>query len=213
MSYNASLISSSCKYLLATAFVCVFFFAEAQTDTTLIQPRDTAQVIAVDQGTLSGDVKKVETPPEESIYFHSPKKATIMSAILPGLGQAYNKKYWKIPILYGGFALTGYYLNDNLKNIDKYKQAYIAETDGDPSTVNPTQYNTVQLNQLIDRYKQWRDLSYIAFAVIYALNIIDANVDAHLFYFDVSEDISLNWAPYLSPERNQGVGLSLTLKL
>ena len=199
--------------MLATAFVCVCFFAEAQTDTTLTQARDTVQVIEVDRGTVTGDVKIVDAPAEESVYFHSPKKAIIMSAILPGLGQAYNKKYWKIPILYGGFAAAGYYLNDNLKNIDKYKKAYIAATDDDPNTVNSTPYNYKQLDQLIDQYKQWRDLSYIAFVVIYALNIIDANVDAHLFYFDVSEDISLNWSPYLSPNRNQGVGLSLTLKL
>jgi len=213
MSYNASLISSSFKFFLATALVCLCFFAEAQTDTTLTQPRDTAQVVAVERGTVTGDVKSVEVPPEESVYFHSPKKATIMSAILPGLGQIYNKKYWKVPILYGGFATAGYFLNDNLKKIDTYKAAYIAETDGDSNTSNNTGFTATQLDKIIDQYKSWRDLSYIAFVVIYALNIIDANVDAHLFYFDVSEDISLNWAPYLSPNRNQGIGLSLTLKL
>lgn len=199
--------------MLATALVCVCLFAEAQTDTTLTQPRDTTQVIDVERGTVTGDVKSVDAPAEESVYYHSPKRATIMSAILPGLGQVYNKKYWKIPILYGGIAVTGYFLSDNLKNIDKYKKAFVAETDDDPNTENTTPYNHKQLDQLIDQYKQWRDLSYIAFVVIYALNIIDANVDAHLFYFDVSEDISLNWAPYLSPNRNQGMGLSLTLKL
>ena len=213
MSYNASLISSSFKYILATAFVCVCIFAEAQTDTTLTQPRDTTQVIEVERGTVIGEVKSVEAPAEESVYYHSPKKATIMSAAFPGLGQVYNKKYWKLPILYGGFAAAGYFLNDNLKNIEKYKKLYIAETDNDPNTINNTIYNANNLNEIIDKYKQWRDLSYIAFVVIYALNIIDANVDAHLFYFDVSEDISLNWAPYLSPNRHQGVGLSLTLKL
>ena len=199
--------------MLATAFVCVVFFAKAQTDTTFTKPLETPEVIEVDRGTVTGDVETVDAPSEESVYYHSPKKAIIMSAILPGLGQVYNKKYWKVPILYGGFAAAGYYLNDNLKNIDKYKTAYIAETDTDPNTVNTTGYNYKQLDQLIDQYKQWRDLSYIAFVVIYALNIIDANVDAHLFYFDVSDDISLNWSPYLSPNRNQGVGFSLTLKL
>src|SRR5690554_2231559 len=213
MSYNASLISSSFKFFLATALVCLCFFAEAQTDTTLTQPRDTAQVVAVERGTVTGDVKGVEVPPEESVYFHSPKKATIMSAVLPGLGQIYNKKYWKVPILHGGFATAGYFLNDNLKKIDTYKAAYIAETDADSNTSNNTGLTATQLDKIIDQYKSWRDLSYIAFVVIYALNIIDANVDAHLFYFDVSEDISLNWAPYLSPNRNQGIGLSLTLKL
>ncbi len=185
----------------------------AQTDSTLTQTPDTTEVIDVDRGTVTGNVENVPTPPPESEYYHSPKKATILSAILPGAGQVYNKKYWKIPILYGGIAVTGYFLNDNLKNIDKYKEAYISSTDGDPNTNNDTGFSNDQLLDLIDTYKSWRDLSYISFAVIYALNIIDANVDAHLFYFDVSDDISLNVMPYISPFRSQGAGVSLSLKL
>ena len=212
MIYNASLISSSFKLLLVTVFVFLAFFAKAQTDSTITNIPDTTEVIKVDRGTVTGDVKEVPVP-LDSAYIHSPKKATIMSAVIPGLGQIYNKKYWKVPIIYGGFAVAGYFLNDNLKNIDKYKNGYIAETDGDPTTFNTTGYNTRQLDLLINQYKQWRDLSYIAFAAIYALNIIDANVDAHLFYFDVSEDISLNIVPYMSPVRSQGLGLSISLKL
>lgn len=188
------------------------FFAEAQTDTTITVTPDSTEVIKVDRGTVTGEVKEVLVP-IDSAYIHSPRKAIIMSAILPGLGQIYNKKAWKVPILYGGFAAAGYFLNDNLKNIKKYKTLYIAETDGDPTTINYSKRTAPDLLNIIDKYKQWRDLSYIAFAAIYALNIIDANVDAHLFYFDVSEDISLNIMPYMSPFRSQGVGLSLTLKL
>ncbi|NEN25482.1 hypothetical protein G3O08_18480 [Cryomorpha ignava] len=206
------MISSSFKFLLTTLFVLMTFFAKAQTDTTLTNTPDSVEVIDVERGTVTGDVENVPVP-VDSAYIHSPKKATIMSAALPGLGQIYNKKYWKVPIIYGGFAAAGYYLNDNLKNIEKYKDLYIAETDGDPNTINNTNFTTTDLTRIIDQYKQWRDLSYIAFAVIYALNIIDANVDAHLFYFDVSEDISLNIMPYMSPVRSQGVGFSLSLKL
>lgn len=212
MIYNASLISSNFKFLLAAALVLPAFFAKAQTDTTLTNPPDSIEVIEVDRGTVTGDVKEVPAP-IDSVYMHSPKKATIMSAALPGLGQIYNRKYWKVPIIYGGFAVAGYFLNDNLKNIEKYKELFIAETDGDPTTINTSNFTTADLTRIIDQYKQWRDLSYISFVVIYALNIIDANVDAHLFYFDVSEDISLNVVPYMSPIRSQGVGLSLSLKL
>ncbi len=136
-----------------------------------------------------------------------------MSAILPGLGQAYNNRYWKIPIIYGGFALSGYYLSDNLKNIEKYKNAYIADIDGDPNTINDSGYNTDDLNTLIDQYTQWRDLSYIAIGIIYVLNILDASVDAHLLDFNVSEDISMNISPTWMPLNNRVPGLTLTVKL
>lgn len=195
MNYNASLISLSYKLIFFVALTLWCFSLHAQADTI--------PVIPTEEGTLTGSIETVAPRAE---YHHSPKKATIMSAALPGLGQIYNKKYWKVPIIYAGAAVTGYYLNDNLRNIEKYKKMYLAKMDGDPTIV----YTPQQINQAIEQYKQWRDLSYITFAVIYALNIIDANVDAHLFYFDVSEDISLNWAPYVSPLRAQGAGLTLT---
>lgn len=164
-------------------------------------------------GTVEG--KKVGKSDGENypIEMRSPKKAAIMSAALPGLGQAYNKKYWKIPILYAGFGVAGWYLRDNLRNIERFKQAYIAETDGNPETINDTGFGTQQLNDIIDQYTQWRDLSYIAIFAIYVLNIVDASVDAHLFYFDVSEDISMNLKPYWNPLMPTVPGLTLTMKL
>ena len=136
-----------------------------------------------------------------------------MSAMLPGLGQVYNKKYWKVPILYGGFAVAGWYLNDNIKQINLYKDAFKAETDNDPETDNVTDFTSTQLEELISQYKTWRDLSYIAIAAIYVLNIIDANVDAHLFYFDVGEDLTLNIQPFVTPSLRPVTGLTLSLKL
>lgn len=176
----------------------------AQSDTTDV-------VIDVERGTVEGEIQAIATESIDQI--HSPKRATIMSAVLPGLGQIYNKKYWKVPIIYGGFAVAGWYLNDNNKQIALYKDAFKAETDGDSGTINDTGFNSTQLEDLISQYKTWRDLSYIAIAAIYVLNIIDANVDAHLFYFDVGEDLTLNIQPFVSPSLRPVTGLTLSLKL
>ncbi len=185
----------------------LFFCASlvfAQTDTTEVE-------LDVERGTIEGTVAEVAT--ESELRPHSPKKATIMSAALPGLGQIYNKKYWKVPIIYGGFAVAGWYLNDNIKQINLYKDAFKAETDGDPTTENGTGFTSTQLEELISQYKTWRDLSYIAIAAIYVLNIIDANVDAHLFYFDVGEDLTMNIQPFVTPSLQPVTGLTLSLKL
>lgn len=176
----------------------------AQSDTTDV-------MLDVERGTVEGEVQTIAT--EAINQLHSPKRATIMSAMLPGLGQVYNKKYWKVPILYGGFAVAGWYLNDNNKQINLYKDAFKAENDGDPGTDNGTGFTSNQLEELISQYKTWRDLSYIAIAAIYVLNIIDANVDAHLFYFDVGEDLTLNIQPFVTPSLRPVTGLTLSLKL
>ena len=193
------------KRILLSLLILVSSAAmHAQTDSTDV-------VLDVERGRVEGDVEEVVA--ESEAQLHSPKKATIMSAVLPGLGQIYNKKYWKVPIIYAGFAVAGWYLNDNVKQINLYKDAFTAETDGDPGTINETGFTTTQLQDLISQYKTWRDLSYIAIAAIYVLNIIDANVDAHLFYFDVGEDLSLNIQPFVSPSLRPVTGLTLSLKL
>jgi hypothetical protein len=205
---NALLIYLKNKFTTQVFLALLIVFCAnasfAQTDTTKAE-------IEVERGRIEGDVQKVTDTSLEKP--HSPKKATLMSVALPGLGQIYNKKYWKVPIIYGGFAAAGWYLNDNIKQINLYKDAFIAETDGDPNTENGTGFTTPQLEDLISQYKTWRDLSYIAIAAIYVLNIIDANVDAHLFYFDVGEDLTMNIQPYVTPSLRPVAGLTLSLKL
>ncbi len=142
---------------------------------------------------------------------HSPKKATIYSAILPGLGQAYNKKYWKIPVIYLGFGTIGYFIKWNNGYYNTYKLAYSDLTDTNPATKsyldlevtkyydleNSTDYNNFKtgLSKQSEYYHRNRDLLVICFAGFYGLNIIDASVDAHLFDFDISEDLTMNWQP------------------
>lgn len=118
-----------------------------------------------------------------------------MSAILPGSGQAYNHKYWKMPIVYAGMGTCAGFIIYNNQKFHHFLDAYVAETDGDLSTINETNYSASSLLEIQDSYRSWRDLSYICLAGVYILQIIDANVDAHLWYFDVGDDLSLMMYP------------------
>jgi hypothetical protein len=124
---------------------------------------------------------------------HSPTKASIMSAILPGAGQVYNKKYWKVPIIYAVGGYLGYAVWYNNKEYHRFREDYKAATDNDPNTVD--EFNGVvpaeQLQYVKDQYRRQRDLSFMALSVWYVLNIVDASVDANLYDFDVSDDLSL----------------------
>ena len=145
--------------------------------------------------------------------YPNPKKASLYSAIFPGAGQIYNKKYWKLPIIYGGMGVATYYLIDNLKNIDFFRTNLIYALDDDPSTEPDPRYATQALSNGLNQYKSWRDWSYVTLVAIYALNIIDAGVDANLAHFDVGEDLSLNVHPFMDFTVQRAAGLSLVLKL
>lgn len=153
----------------------------------------------------SADSTKVRPATE----VHSPRKATVYSAVLPGLGQIYNRKYWKLPLVYGGFATFGYFINFNNERYTTYKQAYSDIIDKDPYTnshlklkVNPSLLQpekvalfTEKLRRAKDGARRDRDLVVISTVAFYAINIIDASVDAHFFNFDISDDLSINWVP------------------
>lgn len=150
---------------------------------------------------------------------HSPLKATIMSAAVPGLGQIYNGKWWKVPIIYGAFGGLGYSIGFNDQKSKTYLNAYLARVDDDPNTVDNEfegVYSDANLRELKTTFQRNRDLSIIILGVVYALNIVDASVDAHLKDFDVSDDLTLNIQPTVQP---MGPGafpvpaLALTLKL
>ena len=143
--------------------------------------------------------------------YHSPKRATILAATIPGAGQAFNRRYWKIPIVYAGYAAAGYFLVTNQKNYKYSKTNYLAATDGIDATVNQSGKEASVLLAEIDGYRRLRDLSVLALLAWHGLTIIDANVDAHFFNWDVSEDLSLRirprtlWFGQMKP----GVGVSL----
>lgn len=151
----------------------------------------------------------------------APSKAAFYSAIVPGLGQVYNHSYWKVPLVYGGLGTAGYFYITNNKNYKKYRDIYKKRKAGfinDPYyDLNGDGYGPdVSLESLEngqDYYQKNRDLSLLIFIGIYALNIIDANVDAHLKQFNINKDLSLK--PYMDQSDFYGkpdVGLSLNLQ-
>ncbi len=146
---------------------------------------------------------------------HSPAKASVYSAILPGAGQVYNRKYWKVPVIYAAFAGLGYLAKWNDDRYDTYRTAYRFRVDGNPETVDgfTEVYSDNDLKLLRDYYRRNRDLSLIFAGLVYVLNIVDASVDAHLFYFDVSDNLSLNITPSVIPyERSTLTGIHLGFK-
>lgn len=136
-----------------------------------------------------------------------------MSAVLPGLGQAYNKRFWKIPIIYAGLGGFAYYFYINNGPYNDYRRA-LRESDTGPgyASIDGTTYTTENLLIIKNEYKAQRDLAAVGMVAIYLLNIIDANVDAHLRTFDVSDDLSLNIQPWLGRQRSLGLSLHLTFK-
>lgn len=134
---------------------------------------------------------------------HSPKKATWMSAVLPGLGQAYNKKYWKIPVIWTGLGGLSYSIVFNHNKYVTYRDAYKFRIDNDSTTIdNFPLFSTNYLQTLKNTYRRNMELSVVLTIALYAINIIDATVDAHLYDFDVSDDISFNIKPVMMlPEK------------
>jgi hypothetical protein len=129
---------------------------------------------------------------------HSPRKAAILSSILPGAGQIYNKAWVKVPIVYGGLGTAGYFIYRNNKWFKSYKNEYLYRIENGVRQ-NPDYdiYSDDNLLTLQSTYRRWRDLSVVITAAIYVVQIVDATVDAHFFTYDVSDDISLQWCPTL----------------
>ena len=145
---------------------------------------------------------------------HSAKKASIYSSIIPGYGQYYNKKYWKIPIVYASIGTAFYIGKWNQNKYLIYKEAFLFRTDQDETTIDEFEniYSEANLITIKNYHRKNRDLAYIVCAGLYLLNIIDASVDAHLFNFSISEDVSLNIAPYIiHPSFNFSHSLSLNI--
>lgn len=147
--------------------------------------------------------------PDSTLKVHSPHKATIYSALIPGLGQVYNKKYWKLPIIYGATGIFIYSFNLNNNQYNKFKNAYSQMKAGEISSFEGYTDKDILLRYK-DYYLRNRDLNVIVLAAIYMLNVIDATVDAHLFNYKMNEDLSLNIQPTIKKmySNKSAVGIS-----
>ena len=174
--------------------------------------------------------KKIER--DWSTWRPDPQRALWLALVIPGGGQIYNRKYWKLPIVYGGFVGCIYAMMWNNMMYKDYSQAYLDIMDTDPSTnsynkflhlgVQITESNEARFKEIFknrkDKYRRWRDMSIFVMIGVYALSVIDAYVDAELSEFDISKDLSLEVRPTVisnhgggSPLQAQSVGLSCFL--
>lgn len=200
------------RLLLLTVLVCAVVFSYAQQ----------APVTADSLHVKKESKKKQAVPDTTGITMYSPKKAAIRSAILPGWGQAYNKKYWKIPIVWGALITTGIIFSNNLSTYKDLKQAYIGKYNARVPPYDSTEYwkipdyllplseETIRYNR--DEYRRYVDYSALFFIIFWGLNVVDAAVDAHLKSFDVSPTLSLRIKPgYSEMAKTNGVSLVLQI--
>ncbi|MGB8489876.1 MAG: DUF5683 domain-containing protein [Bacteroidales bacterium] len=173
---------------------------------------------------------------ERHAFRPEPLKATMLAVAFPGLGQIYNRKYWKIPLVYAGFAALFYSVSYNSSSYNTMMKAYQDFTDKIPATDSyiplikllPSEYDPVlfpntydpstaswvstNLLKSVDYFKKYRDLSYIGIAAWYLVTILDANVDASLFDFDVNKNLNLTLYPMNTPLPG-GIGAGLGVSL
>jgi hypothetical protein len=194
-----------------------YCFAQAAPDTALNNiTTDTArQKIAMPGAVVKQSLVKprVDATPliaaKPKPFQPNPKKAGLYSALVPGLGQLYNRQYWKVPVVYVGLGVAGYFIIDNENNYQSYRKAYIGRINNN----NPTDkyvgiYTQSQLQQLQNDYSRYLDLTVLLSALGYTLQVLDAITAAHLKNFDISRDISMHIAPVAMPN---GVGLGLVM--
>jgi len=148
---------------------------------------------------------------------HTARKATILSAVIPGAGQIYNnlhrpitqknRLWWKLPIIYGGLGASTYMYFENQKTFKEYRNLRLELLEG--NTTIP--YSDQQLSSIEEQYRKWRDLSIISGLAVYLLNVIDANVEGTLLHFDNSDDLSLNISPYFPVAQQTYAGVKLSI--
>lgn len=214
---------------------------EPSVDTTIVltEIQPAPSVIADTMSILGTDTLPVAKPfdkwagynlweERETTFSPDPTRAVWMSALFPGLGQIYNRRYWKLPIIVGGYLGLGYATSWNNNMLNDYQRAYLDIMDDDPSTNSYMNFfppNTVEDN--LDRawlerllqsrknfYRRNRDLCIICMVAVYALAMVDAYVDASLSHFDISPDLSIDWSPAVIPDtrgKSPGIGLNWAL--
>src|SRR5258705_3546459 len=194
-------------------YLLIFLFSFATAYTQVVPAENTVTV----KDSSASKKSKTDTA-KQKIY--NPKVAATRSAILPGLGQIYNKKYWKLPIIYGGLGVTGYIFIDNIKTYKEYKFAYAARIKAESPNPDSTDYRKLKdiykvlspgsIRSARDEFRRYVDYSALIFLILWGLNVVDAAVDAHLKNFDVSPDLSLQFkAGYSDMARTNGVSLVL----
>lgn len=209
--------------------------AMAQKDSLAVENLSLEDSITIDSASLSKALapKALRKKRNWATWRPDTKRAMWLALVLPGAGQIYNRKYWKLPIIYGGFVGCAYAMSWNNQMYHDYSQAYLDIMDDDPNTQSYNQFlhlgaqidaNNIERYKEIfrkrkDRYRRWRDMSMFVMIGVYAFSVIDAYVDASLSEFDISDDLSLRVEPTVinnnqrtrNPLRSSTLGLQCSL--
>ena len=182
---------------------------------------------------LNQSLKPVKKKRDWSTWHPEAKRAMWMALVLPGAGQIYNRKYWKLPIIYGGFVGCAYAITWNNQMYHDYSQAYLDIMDDDPNTQSYNQFlhlgatidesNIERYKEIFrkrkDKFRRWRDMGVFVMIGVYAFSVIDAYVDASLSEFDISDDLTLRVEPTVlndkrtnNPFKSASLGLQCSLK-
>lgn len=219
--------------VLSTVLVCIFQASISCISAQDNHAADTTRII------LSDSIETQPLPNEPfKKWVPNPKRALWLALVIPGGGQIYNRKYWKLPLVYGGFMGCAYALTWNNMMYKDYSQAYLDIMDVDENTksyedflpynVTITDSNRSRYQEILrkrkDYYRKYRDMSIFAFAAVYLLSVVDAYVDAELSSFEINEDLSLRIEPtvinssvghtndHLLNKANSAYGLQCSLK-
>lgn len=209
--------------------------AMAQKDSLAVESLRLEDSITIDSASLSKSLapKALRKKRNWATWRPDTKRAMWLALVLPGAGQIYNRKYWKLPIIYGGFVGCAYAMSWNNQMYHDYSQAYLDIMDDDPNTQSYNQFlhlgaqidasNIERYKEIFrkrkDRYRRWRDMSMFVMIGVYAFSVIDAYVDASLSEFDISDDLSLRVEPTVinnnqrtrNPLRSSTLGLQCSL--
>ena len=209
--------------------------AMAQKDSLAVESLSLEDSITIDSASLSKALapKALRKKRNWATWRPDTKRAMWLALVLPGAGQIYNRKYWKLPIIYGGFVGCPYAMSWNNQMYHDYSQAYLDIMDDDPNTQSYNQFlhlgaqidasNIERYKEIFrkrkDRYRRWRDMSMFVMIGVYAFSVIDAYVDASLSEFDISDDLSLRVEPTVinnnqrtrNPLRSSTLGLQCSL--
>ena len=209
--------------------------AMAQKDSLAVESLSLEDSITIDSASLSKALapKALRKKRNWATWRPDTKRAMWLALVLPGAGQIYNRKYWKLPIIYGGFVGCAYAMSWNNQMYHDYSQAYLDIMDHDPNTQSYNQFlhlgaqidasNIERYKEIFrkrkDRYRRWRDMSMFVMIGVYAFSVIDAYVDASLSEFDISDDLSLRVEPTVinnnqrtrNPLRSSTLGLQCSL--
>lgn len=214
---------------LGVLFVLIGGLAKAQNPADSIRVgKSVLTTVADSVGKAAADTVRLTKKQTAQLHKIIPRQATIRSILLPGLGQAYNRQYWKIPIVYAGLITEVYLITrfntDYLRFEDAYRTAFNDKSTGTNAKTavvyvrgrGELRLSMQQLRTATDAYHRYRDLNVILMAAFWALNAVEANVAAHLKTFDMSDDLSLRVKPVVIPTHTgmpiAGVGLTVAFK-